>query len=301
MLPDETDPLPKTDRIQPATIIGKLLYYARAVDSTLNVALSALASEQNQPTMGTRKKLIQLLNYCATHPAAQVTFHASDMILYVHSDAGYNNETKARSRSGGHFYLGNKHDNRQLHNGAILNPTHILKHVATSAADAEIGAAFVNCKEAIPIRITLTEMGYPQPATKVTLDNTTAVNFIQKNLKQRRTKTIDMRYYWLQDQAQLNQFAFVWEKGEQNKADYFTKHHPPGHHQNVRSLYVHHCTQTPLPTAVTHPLRGCADPSSIQRTYDGQTVAVGEPDRLHRPASPTLHTQITDRLKLIYQ
>ena len=183
--------------------------------------------------------------------------------------------------------MGNNARRPVLHNGAILNPTHIIKHVATSAADAEIGAAFINCKEAIPIRITLTEMGYPQPATKVTLDNTTAVNFISKTLKQRRTKTIDMRYYWLQDQADLKQFNFVWEKGENNKADYFTKHHPPGHHQAVRSMYVNHTTHSPLPT-VTRPLRGCAEPSSIQRTYDGQIRAVGEPDRMHRPAAPTV-------------
>ena len=84
------------------------------------------------------------------------------MILYMHSDAGYNSEQGARSRSGGHLYLGNRHDKTPLNNGAILNPTHILKHVASSAAEAEIGAAFVNCKEAIPLRTTLQEMGYPQ-------------------------------------------------------------------------------------------------------------------------------------------
>ncbi len=156
--PDNSEPLPKSDAIQPAKIIGKLLYYARAVDSTLNVALSALAAEQNKPTMRTKKKLLQLLDYCATHPNAKLPFHASDMILYVHSDAGYNNEPGARSRAGGHFYLGNHTTRPPLHNGAILNPTHIIKHVATSAADAEIGAAFINCKEAIPIRITLTEI-----------------------------------------------------------------------------------------------------------------------------------------------
>jgi len=116
------------------------------------------------------------------------------MVLYIHSDAGYNNEPNARSRTGGHFYLGNANSKHPLNNGAILNPTHVLKLVATSAADAEIGAAFVNCKEAIPIQITLAEMGYVQPPTRVTLDNTTAVNFINQNLKQRCTKTIDMRY-----------------------------------------------------------------------------------------------------------
>jgi hypothetical protein len=80
----------------------------------------------------------------------------------MHSDAGYNREKGARSRSGGHLYLGNQPGKPTINNGAILNPTHVLKHVASSAAEAEISAAFVNCKEAIPLRITLAEMGYPQ-------------------------------------------------------------------------------------------------------------------------------------------
>jgi len=93
-----------------------------------------------------------------------------------------------------------------------------------------VGAVFVNCKEAIPIHITLAEMGHPQPATEVTLDNTTTVNFINGTLKQRRTKAMDMRYYWLQDQEAEKTFNFKWQKGADNKANYFTKHHPPSHH-----------------------------------------------------------------------
>ena len=185
---DHTAPLLPTNPYQPAQIVGRLLYYARAVDSTLNVALSTLAAKQNKPTLQTKKKIIQLLDYCATHPDARVTYRASDMVLHVHSNAGYNSEPGARSRAGGHLFLGNTGDRPNIHNGAILNPTHILKHMATLAADAEIGAAFVNCKESIPIRITLEEMGYPQPPTPVTIDNTTAVGFINKKMKQRRTK-----------------------------------------------------------------------------------------------------------------
>jgi hypothetical protein len=209
------------------------------------------------------------------------------MILKIHSDAGYNNEPKARSRAGGHFFLGNRTGRTDIHNGAILNPTHILKHVASSAAEAEIGAAFVNFKEAIPIRITLEEMGHPQPPTPVTLDNTTAVGFANQKIKQRRTKAIDMRYYWLQDQDAQKHFNFRWEKGSDNLADYFTKHHPPAHHQQMRSQYVNMCpsfTATSTETLRDHdtyvsprPLRGCADPGSYQRTYDGHTNPVARP------------------------
>jgi len=323
-LPDDSAPLPAKDPYQPAQIVGKLLYYARAVDSTMNVALSSLASEQNKPTLRTKRKLLQLLDYCATHPQAQVTYHNSAMQLHMHSDAGYNSEPGAKSRAGGHLFMGMRNDQRPINNGAVLNPTHILKHVASSAADAEIGAAFINCKEAIPIRITLGEMGHAQQPTPVTLDNTTAVAFVNKQLKQRRTKAIDMRYYWLQDQEAQQHFAFKWEKGENNKADYFTKHHAPSHHQLVRQHYVNTCQgQTPgittnnggqsHITARRPPLRGCADPGSGQWTDDGQTMSVGRlPARTtpgtpmtngNSPTGPTDIPQITQTFtlnKLIY-
>ena len=35
-----------------------------------------------------------------------------------------------------------------------------------------------------------------------------------------------------------NNFKFFWCKGSANKADYFTKHHPSSHHQQVRPIYL---------------------------------------------------------------
>ena len=43
-----------------------------------------------------------------------------------------------------------------------------------SAAEADLGALFFKCQEAVPIRITLEEMGHPQPPTPFQFDNSTA-------------------------------------------------------------------------------------------------------------------------------
>jgi hypothetical protein len=63
------------------------------------------------------------------------------------SKTGYLNESKACSRAGGHFSLGNHPNKTPVRDGAILNPTGILKHVASAASEAEYGALFVNGKE----------------------------------------------------------------------------------------------------------------------------------------------------------
>jgi len=232
---NDSPPLDPVGRKYIQKVVGKLLYYGRAVDSTILVALSSLASQQAIATENTHAAITQLLDYCATHPSATLKFTASEMHLKIHSDAGYNNESQGRSRAGGHFFLGNAETKPPVKNGAILNPTSIIGHVASSAAEAETAATFINCKEAVTIRTTLEELGWPQPPTPVTLDNTTTLGIVNDTIKQQRTRAMDMRYYWLQDRAAQQQFRFHWRPSAANMADYFTKHHPPSHHQSARN------------------------------------------------------------------
>jgi hypothetical protein len=88
-------------------LTGTLLYYARAVDPTLIMPINLLASEQSNATEVTADKVIKLPNYCNTHPETKIRYHASDMILHIHSDASYLSENEAKSRVGGLFYMGN--------------------------------------------------------------------------------------------------------------------------------------------------------------------------------------------------
>eukprot|EP00957_Ditylum_brightwellii_P183977 14013909-Ditylum_brightwellii.AAC.1 len=85
------------------------------------------------------------------------------------------------------------------------------------AAEAELGVLFENAKEAVTLHSMLTELGHQQPATPVQVDNSTAQGIVNSNVRQHRVKQ--------------GQFKIYWELGRNNKADYFTKHHPPAHHR----------------------------------------------------------------------
>jgi hypothetical protein len=185
-----TEPVDTTESLDKAGILrlqqttGKFLYYSRAVDPTMNAALSSLASQQANGTKQTAQDASKFLNYCATHPDAKLRYYASDMVLKLHSDASYLSESKARSRAAGHFYMGNKDNDDDTHNGSILATTQIMKSVLSSAAEAEIGALFENTKRATILQITIEEMGYPQPPTPVQTDNSTACGIANDNIKQ---------------------------------------------------------------------------------------------------------------------
>ena len=49
-----------------------------------------------------------------------------------------------------------------------------------------------------------------------------------------------MRFYWIvRDRVRQGQYHVYWRKAAFNRADYFTKHHPTRHHQNMRHEYLH--------------------------------------------------------------
>ena len=204
---DTSEPLDKAGLTRLKEIVGTLLYYARAVDSTLLVTLNNLGSAQATATEDTAKAIVRILNYCATHPDAKLRYIKSEMNVHVHTDASYLSATRARSRAGGIFFLSDKIPDTTTtippdappppFNGAILVNAQILKVVVSSAAEAEIGAAFLNGKDAVEIRTILTEMGHPQGKTPIQTDNATACGIANDTIKQRRSKAIDMRFYWV--------------------------------------------------------------------------------------------------------
>jgi hypothetical protein len=243
-MPDDSSPLtpPKITLLQ--GVIGTLLFYARSIDNTMLVALGTLAASQKKGTESMATALTHFLNYCATHPDATIRFHSSDMILHLDSDASYLSKPRARSRMAGYHYLSThpdklKADKTPPLNGAVLVPSNIMKVVVSSAAEAELGALFHNGQDAIALRTTLEELGWPQPPAPITTDNLTAAGIANDTVKQRRSKAIDMRFYWIRDRVHQKQFTVKWKRGIANHADYFTKHHPPSHHRTLCAPYIH--------------------------------------------------------------
>jgi hypothetical protein len=70
-------------------------------------------------------------------PDAKIWYHASDMILHIHSDASYLSVSNARNLLGGLLFCGDKPPNEENINGSILNVAAIIKNVVVSAAGSE--------------------------------------------------------------------------------------------------------------------------------------------------------------------
>jgi hypothetical protein len=146
---------------------------------------------------------MQLIDYLTAYPAAKVRFHASEMVLNIHSDASYLSETRARSRLAGYFFLSNiprTGENIRV-NGNIFVSCGILRIVVCSAAEAELGALFLNIKEGKVLRLPLIEMGHRQPPTPVHCDNSTAAGITNDTVKKQRPQSMEMWFFWVTDQV----------------------------------------------------------------------------------------------------
>jgi hypothetical protein len=126
------------------------------------------------------------------------------MVFAGHSNASYHSKSKARSRVGGHFFMSNN-TAKPPNKGAILTIAQIIKAVMSLVAEAEVGALYINCREAISACHTLEFMGHPQPLTPMQTDNTTALSIVNNNVI-KKSKAMDMKYHWLCNRESQGQF-----------------------------------------------------------------------------------------------
>ena len=238
---DSTSLLLPSQNILVQSIVGALLYYTRAVDPSMYPAINEISTTQAKPTSATLDKCNHLLDYVSWHQNETIRYHASDMILHIDSDAAYLVLPRARSRLAGHFFLGPDPTKTPVttSNGPLLTECKTICHVVSSAAEAETAALFHNAQAARPIRYILTELGHPQPPTPLKTDNATANAFIHQTMRHKRSKSWDMRYWWLKENSAQSEFKIFWDKGVHNWADYFTKHFAPSVHKILRPKYVH--------------------------------------------------------------
>ena len=249
---DPEPPASEAQRKELQVAVGYMLYYGRCVDSRILPATCALASEQSAATLGTVKRLNRLLGYLSTHRHGSRVFRASDMLLQVFSDASYLSWPRARSVAGSYHCLGLggalvsglPFDPLAFINGPISCHTNVIPVVCSAVQEAEYASLFAAARIADDERRILHNLGYPQPPTLLLCDNECAVGLANKTMVPRLSKSIDMRFHWLQDRIQQRQFRVEHVRGDRNVSDYFTKALPRSKHDQ----YAPYCATDPVAT-----------------------------------------------------
>ena len=114
----------------------------------------------------------------------------------------------------------------------------VMRQVLLSATEAEVGATFYGCQDSVPLCNTLADLGHVQVSTLIITHNECCEGILNNTVKQRRSKAMDMRFYWVKYKIAQGQFKLLWRSGRKNLADYFTKLHAKVHHKITRPIYV---------------------------------------------------------------
>ena len=141
-----------------------------------------------------------------------------------------------------------------------------MSNFMSLADEAEIGATFINGQESAPIQTTLAELVQPQPLNPIGVDNSTAEGFVNDTIKQKRSKSINMCFYWVQVCTLQKQFPIYCKTVITNLGDYDTNHHPASHHCLLCFTYFHP-TNNLFNTVISHILQGCVNPAHIGHQY----------------------------------
>lgn len=235
---DDTAPLSAKDKTIIQEITGSLLYYARAVDPLMLPATNEVSSAQAKPTERVKEQAIRLLQFARANPNNCVVFRKSKMHFILQTDASYLSRSKARSVAGGIGYFGDA-SNPTVENGMVYAMSSIIDVVVGSAGEAEYGAGYMNAREAVNIRNIAIACGHQQPPTPVLCDNEFAIELANDTLKQKQSKSIDMRFHWLRDRVRQGQFRMIHLSGKLILADYFTKALPKEAHRLLAPRLVY--------------------------------------------------------------
>jgi hypothetical protein len=181
------------------------------------LAINAIACQQEHPTKKTELAIFKWRNYCVMHLDAKTRYHASDMLLHIHSDASYLSTPRVISSAGWHFFLSSKPVNPEKPeetkvplNGPVHSMCERIRNMIASTVEAAIGALYANTCKGEELCITLEEMGHQQLLTPIMMDTMATNRIVNDMVKQKRSYAIDMHFYWLKDRCQQGHFQVFW-------------------------------------------------------------------------------------------
>lgn len=196
-------------------LVGSLLYLVTLTRPDLAHAVS-IASRTANPTMDHWHRLKRILRYLKGTDNLGIRFRREKAPrLVAYSDADYANDASRRSTTGWVVMYANSPIAWRCQRQSIIT-------LSTTEAEYVSGCDLV--KELLPIRESLIELqAIKSEATVVKIDNLSTVRIANDDGGQKRTKHIDIRSKWLNEQSSKDKIRVCHVRGDQQLADILTK------------------------------------------------------------------------------
>jgi hypothetical protein len=142
-------------------------------------------------------------------------FGGSEPILEGYSDADMAGDSDGRKSTSGILFT--------FAGGAVSWQSKLQKCVALSTTEAEYIAMAEAGKEMLWLKRFLQQLGMKQERYVIHCDSQSALDLSKNAMYHSRTKHIDVRYHWLRQAAEEQQFKLEKIHTDKNPADMMTK------------------------------------------------------------------------------
>jgi hypothetical protein len=195
-------------------MVGSLMYAMVSTRPDLAFPIQVVCQFLERPTDVHCNLVKHIFQYCRFN-SYQLVFEASnDLVLRGWSDASYANNLDYKSTGGYCFKLGNS---------LISWSSGKQQITALSTAESETIALTLAAQEAIWLRSLLDELKFKQNKTEIMEDNQAAIAMAKNPRNHKRTKHIQVRYYFIREHLENGSLALIYCSTANQLADPFTK------------------------------------------------------------------------------
>ena len=215
---DPTSPkLSEEKREKLHSIVAKLLFVSTRGRPDIHLPISFLTSRCTKADEDDWKKLKRLLQYIKCTLDLKLTLSAENMnIIKWWVDAAYAVREDCKSQTGSTMTLGR---------GTIMSKSTKQKINTKSSTESELIGASDSVPQIVWNNYFIAAQGYQINDTILYQDNTSAIA-METNGKLssgKRTKHINIRYFFIQDRVKNGEISLKYCPTDQMLADYFTK------------------------------------------------------------------------------
>ena len=198
-------------------LVGALMWLSVTTRPDITFAVSSVSRFLDSPTKEHWNAAKRILRYAKKTKNARLTYHCSAQSEFIaFSDSDWAGDVSTRKSTSGFVCL--------LNGTPISWSSKLQKCIALSSAEAEYVAACSAALECVYMRSLLAELNAQQDsATKLFMDNQSAIALSYNPIDHKRTKHIELRVHKIRELVADNSVALNWIPTSDMLADVFTK------------------------------------------------------------------------------
>ena len=214
---EDSPPLPKPMAEDFHTFVAKGLFACKRARPDIHTAIATLCTRTKSPTEDDARKLLRLLRYINGTRDHKLILSAENLeVIHWYVDASFAVHPDMKSHTGAVMTFGG---------GAVQSISRKQKLNTTSSTYAELVAAHDASTMILWTKLFMEAQGYPIRRNILQQDNKSTILLLNngKLSSSKRTRAIDIRYFFLTDQIQKGNLETLYCPTDKMLGDYMSK------------------------------------------------------------------------------